>query len=390
VNAPPVAARWVATATDLDEVLAAASTADRYFLDTEFHRERTYHPHLALLQLTWPGAETVLIDPLAVDAAPVGRLLTGPGLAVLHAAEQDLEVFEHVCGVVPARMFDTQIAAGFCGFTTPSLATLVESLVGVHLSKGDRLTDWTARPLSESAKAYAAADVDHLEQLHDQLSARLTASGRLAWALDECELARQRTRQARDPDMAWWRIKETRSLRGKARGVAQAVAAWREQRASEVDQPVRQVLPDLAVAGIAHRAPRNGSELREIRGLDERHLRKGAAEGILAAVQRGLELEPDDLRLPPVDDTDRSLRPAVTLLTAWLSQLAHDLHLDPTVLATRGDLTALLNGDPDARLARGWRAELVGEPVRRMVDGEVALAFERGKGLVMEPRASRA
>jgi len=390
VNAPPMAARWIATASELDEVLDAAGTAERYFLDTEFHRERTYHPHLALLQLTWPGAETVLIDPLAVDAAPVARLLTGPGLAVLHAAEQDLEVFEHVCGVVPVRMFDTQIAAGFCGFTTPSLATLVESLVGVHLSKGDRLTDWTARPLSESAKAYAAADVDHLEQLHDELTARLQASGRLAWALDECELARQRTRQGRDPDMAWWRIKETRALRGKARGVAQAVAAWREKRASEVDQPVRQVLPDLAVAGIAHRAPRNGTELREIRGLDERHLRKGAAEGILAAVQRGIDLGPDDLRLPPVDDTDRSLRPAVTLLTAWLSQLAHDLHLDPTVLATRGDLTALLNGDPEARLARGWRAELVGEPVRRMVDGEVALAFERGKGLVMEPRASRA
>jgi ribonuclease D len=387
--APAVEARWVATAPELDEVLDAACAADRYFLDTEFHRERTYHPHLALLQLTWPGAEIVLVDPLAVDAAPLARLLGGPGLAVLHAAEQDLEVFEHVCGTVPARMFDTQIAAGFCGFTTPSLATLVESVVGVHLSKGDRLTDWTARPLPESARTYAAADVAHLEHLHDELVSRLDAAGRLAWALDECELARQRTRQGRDPDTAWWRIKETRSLRGKARGVAQAVGAWRERRASEVDQPVRQVLPDLAVAGIAHRAPRDGTELREIRGLDERHLRRGAADGILAAVQRGLALHQDELRLPPVDETDRALRPAVTLLTAWLSQLAHDLHLDPAVLATRGDLTALLNGDPDARLARGWRAELVGEPVRRMVDGEVALAFERGRGLVMEPRIGR-
>jgi ribonuclease D len=286
-------------------------------------------------------------------------------------------------------MFDTQVAAGFCGFTTPSLTTLVESFVGVHLSKGDRLTDWTARPLPLSARVYAAADVAHLEQLHDELVARLVSSGRLEWALDECELARQRSRLGRDPEVAWWRIKETRSLRGRTRGVAQAIAAWRERRAAEVDVPVRQVLPDLAVAGIAHRAPRTIEELRSIRGLDDRHLRKGAGEGLLAAVRRGLDLPAEELRVPPVDETDKALRPAITLLTAWLGQLAHDLDLDPTLLATRSDLAALLNEEPDARLARGWRSELVGEPVRRMVLGEVSLAFEKGRGLVIEPRTPR-
>src|SRR5690242_6356072 len=83
----------------------------RYALDTEFHRERTYFPKLALLQIAW-GESVVLVDPLAVDVAPLAAILTGPATAVLHAASQDLEVLDLSCGAVPGDLFDTQIAAG--------------------------------------------------------------------------------------------------------------------------------------------------------------------------------------------------------------------------------------------------------------------------------------
>ena len=93
---------------------------------TEFHRERTYFPRLALVQLQW-GNNNVLIDPLAVDPRGLGDLLRGPGLALLHASQQDLEVMSYAVGEVPSRMFDTQLAAGFIGYSTPSLAALVQS-----------------------------------------------------------------------------------------------------------------------------------------------------------------------------------------------------------------------------------------------------------------------
>ncbi len=126
-----------------------------------------------------------------------------------------------------------------------------------------------------------------------------------------------------------------------------------------------------------------------MRGLDDRHLRGRQADELFDAVQKALE-QPDTERddLPP-RDLDRELRPAVGLVAAWVSQLARNLEIDTALLATRADLEALLRGDADARLGEGWRAEIVGEPVRRLVEGQAALAFN-GKGeLVLEERSHR-
>src|SRR4051794_15580310 len=207
--------RWIDSQADFEALLDRLRAEPRYALDTEFHRERTYFPRLALLQLAWPGG-TALVDPVAVDVHPVARLLDGPGLAVLHAAQQDLDVLQRACKTVPARLFDTQLAAGFLGHPPPSLGTLLAAELGVRLPKGDRLTDWLRRPLSGGQLDYAAADVDHLLALHDRLVAELERMGRLAWAEDECELLRTRPVGPGDLDDAWLRLKDTRALRGKA------------------------------------------------------------------------------------------------------------------------------------------------------------------------------
>ena len=55
----------------------------------------------------------------------------------------------------------------------------------------------------------------------------------------------------------------------------------------------------------------------------------------------------------------------------------------------RQDLEALLRSEPEARLATGWRAGLVGEPIRRLVAGEAALAFAGEGRLVLEERSRR-
>jgi ribonuclease D len=382
-----MAFRLVNTDAALTEVINAIAAEPVYAIDTEFHRERTYFPRLALVQIAWPG-DLVLIDALAVNLRPLRSVLAGPGTAVIHAADQDLEVLELACGCVPTRLFDTQIAAGFLGMASPSLGSLYEHELHIRLPKADRLTDWMARPLTQQQLEYAASDVEHLLELHDRLRARLDDRGRLQWALDECEQQRRRDRgSGRDPDEAWRRIKEARQLRGRARAIARSVAAWRERKAAQLDQPVRFILPDMAIVGIAHRPPDTIRELRKIRGLEDRHLRNGWAEELLEAVRNGMRTPP-----PPVDDNatkelSRDLRPAVTLVSAWISQLARDLEIDTALLATRFDIEALLRGDAEARLATGWRAELVGEPIRRLVSGDAALAFEGGGRLRLETRS---
>lgn len=358
---------------------------DRYAIDTEFHRERTYFPRVALVQIADVHG-VALVDALSVDLSPFARILDSDATAVMHAARQDMEVLERSTGTVPGRLVDTQIAAGFLGYTSPSLSTLLERELQVSAPKADRLTDWLRRPLKAAQLQYASGDVSHLLQLHDVLWERLVTRGRDQWVLDACEELRTESRGPRDPEEAWRRIKELRHLRGAALAIAQGVAAWRERRAVETDQTPRFVLSDLGVVAVASAAPTTVDELRSLRGVDGRGLRGGIADELIGVVADARGRRPQRPPSPTIPELSSDLRPAVPLVSAWVSQRARELELETSVLATRADLEDLLRGVPGARLTQGWRAELVGEPIRRLLAGEATLAFERGKGLVLEDR----
>lgn len=388
-SAPPAPVDFTLVTDDtaLRDVVEALVSEPRYALDTEFHRERTYWPRVALIQIAWPGG-LVLVDPLAVDVSPLAKVFRGEGLAVLHAAAQDLEVLEIACGAVPARLFDTQIAAGFLGLSSPSLASLHERYLGVRLPKASRLTDWLDRPLRPAQLDYAAADVARLLELHDRLSAELAERGRTTWAETEFELLRTRERGPRAPEDAWSRIKESRHLRGTAISIARSVAAWRERRAAELDQPTRFVLSDMAVVAIAQAAPADVEALARVRGVDRGFARGALGAQVLEAVREGIEADWRPARPPRRRETPAQLKPAVALVAAWVGQLARDIELDPALLATRSDIEAFVRGDDDARLAEGWRSRLVGEPIGRLVAGDASLAFDEGR-IALEERSGR-
>lgn len=375
---------WVDTQAGFDDVVRALEGVDAYALDTEFHRERTYYPHLALMQIGWEDrgeVQVVLVDTLEVDPRPLVSALAGPALCVMHAADQDLEILELRCARVPEHLADTQVAGRFLGFGTASLDSLLRSVLNLKLPKADQLTDWTRRPLSRAVLEYAAADVAHLLEIDAILDARLERLGRASWADEEAELLRTKVRAQRDPRTAWWRLKGSRKLRGGARGVAQEVAAWRERTAAAEDRPVRFVLPDLALLGIAGRPPRTVEELRAVRGLDGRHTRKEAAAEILDAIACGAALEPEELLLPPVNDGDRVPKSVASLALAWISHQADELDLDPTLIATREDVNALLGRAPDCRLRHGWRYEVAGATVLSLAAGDLAVAPDGDGGL---------
>jgi ribonuclease D len=369
----------------LAALLERLAGRDRYAVDTEFHRERTYFPQVAVLQFADVDG-VVLVDALAVDLRPLAELLNGPGTAVMHAARQDLEVMERVCGTVPSHLVDTQLLAGFLGYTTPSLANLLERELGVELPKADRLTDWMKRPLGEAQLTYAASDVTHLLEVHDRLAARAEQRGRSQWVADACEEMRTEPRGPRRPEEAWRRIKEVRHLKGSSLAVAQALAGWREMRAVDLDLTPRFVLSDLAVVSIAAAAPAGPEDFKGLRGVDARSIKPQVAEEILAVVAGAKGWRPSRPPSNKLPEMPAELRPAVPLVSAWVSQLSRDLELETSLLATRSDLEDLLRGTPGARLTEGWRAELVGEPIRRLVDGEATLAFDRSHGLVLEDR----
>ncbi|MEY3477895.1 MAG: putative ribonuclease [Actinomycetota bacterium] len=365
---------WVDSEKTLDDVIDSVLGGSRYAIDTEFHREKTYFPKLALVQIRW-GTQTALIDPLAVDPRRLARLFSSEILAVFHAAQQDLEVLRHASLEAPRNIFDCQVAAGFVGFSTPSLATLVQAVKKTSLSKGDRLTDWLRRPLTDQQCAYAADDVVHLFDLHDELTRQLTELGRIDWVNDACAELASRPTGPQDPSDAWLRLKEVRALKGSARGVAQALAKWREERAMRSDLPPRRVMSDMALLGISQRVPKSVEELANTRGVDDRHLSAEYCKEIMTAVRDGAK---NSIVLPSTenDDVDKFARPALTLITAWVGELARKHKIDATLLATRSDITAFLRQSPNARLREGWRATLIGDDLTRILNGEVGLSVD--------------
>ena len=361
---------------------------ERVGIDTEFHRERTYFPSVALIQIAHTKGIS-LIDPLKVDLRGLSRLLNSQVLIVMHAASQDLEVFQHACGVVPNRLFDTQVAAGFLGMSTPSLSALYEKQLGILIKKESRLTDWMTRPLSGSQLEYAANDVRYLLQVYDQISAELEDRGRATWVEAECSILLEKEKKRRVPEEAWKKIKEGKSLRGNAQNNIRALAAWRERKAAKLNIPVRYVFPDIALVAIAQQEPKNLNSLEAIRGVETRHLKNTSPKEIFTELASAKELKPLPKKEKQDRDKSKDLRAGVALVSAWIAQAARQLDLDPTILGTRSDIEALVRGDSDARMSKGWRNEIVGESVKELLKGEAALAFDGDAGLVLESRKKR-
>lgn len=365
---------WVDDDRALADLVRLLLDEPAYGLDTEFLSERTYWPQLCLVQISWAHG-VALVDPFACDVRALAEVLRAPATMVTHAGASDLPILERAVGARPAGLFDVQLAAGFVGLGSSSLASLVSILLGVRLDKSEQLTDWSARPLPPAARSYAAADVAYLLPLAVALRDRLETLGREAWATTECEQLRVTQDKRLDPNTAWWKIKGATALRGEKACIAQAVAAWRERRAQRLDVPPRFVLPELALAAVTGRPPRSKDDVLSLRGVTR--MSPEAARELLAAVEAGRAMEESALRLPVKVDDGPELDAAVSLLVAYVAELAASKQIERQLVATRDDVKALVYGRP-SRLDRGWRAALAGDGLRRLLAGNAVVRLVDG------------
>ena len=332
-------------------------------LDTEFVRERTYYPRLCLVQVA-AADRLALIDPLAIaDArALVAPLIDPTRPKLLHAARQDVEALLPLTGKPLAPVFDTQLAAALLGFASQvGYAELVRQLLGVELAKGHARTDWARRPLSPEQLAYAADDVRYLPALAALLDERLAAAGRSGWMEEESAALTDLSLYRVEPAEAWRRLKGLERLQPAVQRAIRALARWREDRAMERDLPRGWVLPDAALYDIAQARPRTREDLSRI-GSVPRATADRAAGDILKALSDESDV-PDD---PIVDDGPRAgseQRRRFRALQQRVLSIAGELAIQPEVLATRRDLTALLRGERELPVLTGWRRSVIGEPL---------------------------
>ena len=144
------------------------------------------------------------------------------------------------------------------------------------------------------------------------------------------------------------------------------------------DMPPRRVLSDIALLGVAHAMPHTVAELSSIRGLESRQIGGQVGQEIVDAVAAGRAIE---AKIPHSehDDVDKEFRPAMSLIAAWIGELAREHHVDATLLGTRQDIMDLLRKSKDSRLSTGWRAEIVGRDIEKILTGEAGLSFD-GRG----------
>lgn len=266
-------------------------------VDTEFLRETTFWPKVCLIQIASPE-EAIAIDTLAdnIDLSPFFALMANPAIVkVFHAARQDLEIIWRLSRLIPAPLFDTQVAAMVCGFgEQASYLELVKAITRANLDKSSRFTDWSRRPLSDAQIEYAIADVTHLRDIYSTLLERLTRTNRLDWLDDEMQILSSPATYEQHPDNAWERLR-LKVRKPRDLGVLMELAAWREQEAQGKDVPRSRVLKDDILVEIAQSAPRTIEALGNLRAFPKGMERSRSAADIVAAVERGLTRDPNTI-----------------------------------------------------------------------------------------------
>jgi ribonuclease D len=356
-------------------------------VDTEFLRETTFWPRVCVIQIA-SDEEAVAIDAMAegLDLTPFFDLMADPKVVkVFHAARQDLEIVWNLAKIIPAPLFDTQVAAMVCGFGDQvAYGELAQSICKVTLDKSSRFTDWSRRPLSEAQITYALADVTYLRDIYRALVAKLEKSGRMSWLADEMQTLCSPATYEQHPEHAWERFRH-RARKPRDLAILMDLAAWREREAQTKDVPRSRVLKDDVLIEIALAAPRAPEALGNLRAFPRGMERSRTGAEILAAVERGLERDPKTL--PRIERERRSNGGGATveLLKVLLRQVSERHGVAAKMIATVDDLESIASDDrAKVPALSGWRFDLFGSKALELKHGRLALTVENNKVVTLE------
>jgi ribonuclease D len=369
----------VDTPQSLAALCERIARAPRIGLDTEFHTEKSYTPHLMVVQLLFDDG-VALVDPLALrDLRPLVDALAGARV-VGHALSSDLRILADAFETLPREVFDTQVAAAFVGYgLSISLLDLVRDLCGVTLRKSQTVSDWSTRPFTSKQVEYLVDDVRYLFTLEDTLRERLVARGRERWAQEEMPVLVELRTYRNDPKRLYQRVSGNARMNRRELGILNELAHLRDRYARERNIPLKYVLPDDVMIGLVQLRPKSADELSQLRRIDA-GTRRNLGERIVDAVQRGEAIGEDELppRAPkPLGPQREAL---VSTMAVLVSALAAENDLPTTLLLPRAALERIAREAPQTAEALGdvvnltsWRRQLVVDPLWDLLTGESVL-----------------
>jgi len=386
VPTPPIT-----NSDDLDQLCQRLSSADLIGIDTEFVSEDTFYPDLCLIQIATCD-ELAVVDTKAIeDLQPFWKMLTeGEHVTILHAGREELNFMLRAVGARPKRLFDVQIAAGFCSNEFPSAyGSVVSKFLGHKVAKGEQRTDWRKRPLTAAQINYALEDVRYLLPLYHRQVELLTESERLAWLEDEIESWQQEVHAALDRK-DWRRVSGVGKLNPRSLAIVRELWNWRHEEAQRRNQPQKRLLRDDLIVELAKRKVDNPAQILGIRGMERSAVRRKADE-LAACVRRGLEAPTERIPRSPRQHAPSQLNLLAQFLAPALGTICRRAEIATSLVGTASDVRELIahrmgfspefteNGSSQPVLAQGWRAGLVGNVIDDLLDGKKSIRITNAK-----------
>jgi ribonuclease D len=364
----------------LEKFCSESSHCDFIGFDTEFVSENRYLPELCLLQVA-ADERYVIVDTLTVkDVTPFWELLvSGPHVTIAHAAREEFMFCFRAVGKHPQRLFDVQLAAGMISTDYPSsYGNLVSKMLGKQVDKGETRTDWARRPLTDRQMDYALQDVVHLLPLYKKINNRLNKLGRTDWVTSEMT-AWQNTLEKTVTEPQWRRVSGISSLNSRALAIVKELWIWRDESAREKNRSARRVLPDDLIVELARRGSPDEKRLRAIRGFESR-VSRDSITPIANAIQKAVDTPKDELPGRMQRNKTMNLGLLGQFLTTALNIVCRNENIAPPLVGTANEVRnmaawrmGMLKLDQPPDLCKGWRAEIVGQLIDKVLDGSLSI-----------------
>lgn len=347
--------------------------------DSEFVSDISYRPELGLLQFATPE-RCVAVDPLTITTLTSwwDIMADDSTTVIVHGGQAEIKFCVHMCGQIPKRLVDIQLAEGLRGRSYPlSYSAIVERVLGKRVASNQTRTDWLRRPLSPEQIHYALEDAAFIPEIWERQKKSLDACGRLPWAYAEFDrMCQDIFEEERTPP--WERVSGIHKLPRRELLVAQRLAKWREEEAAYRNRPPRRILRDDLLIDLAKRRPKTVQQALATRDLNRPEYRK-RLEDVVAVIDDACSVSDDKLppRMRSRDEFSSDEQVISRLLGLALGNACAELDIAQSLVGTNRDLTELVRalrggekiGTP--RLLDGWRGEVFGELLRDVLDGRV-------------------
>ncbi|MCA9037857.1 MAG: HRDC domain-containing protein [Planctomycetaceae bacterium] len=349
--------------------------------DTEFVSDSGYRPELGLLQFA-TRERCVAVDPLDVPslAAWWDIMADDSTTVVVHGGQAEIRFCLQQSGRPPQKLVDVQIAEGLrCRSYPLSYSGIVERVLGKRVASNQTRTDWLRRPLSAEQIEYALEDVSFVLDIWETQSAWLKKKGRLDWAWAEFDRMINDIQQE-ERVQPWERLTGIHKLPRRELAAAQRLAQWREEEAAFRNRPARRILRDDLLIDLAKRRPKTAQQALATRDLNRPEYRK-RLDDMLAVIEDVNRLSDDQLpkrmknRREETSSDDQVIS---KLLALALANRCAELEIAQTLVGTNRDLMELVRcvrfheGEVNARLLTGWRGDVCGELLKKVLDGRMS------------------